>query len=204
MLGYGSADAWCAAVYGQNSANALNFLQEQYQRIGGYATEAARNFYESSKKAFNHFNGTQAMQYARKVLGELNMASEAKYIIEMTTLKDFQTCSVTMQRWVMACPDIRELYHKQRCDGYSSTYQDLHPGKIGEDHYDYRRAVNGLAEFKEDGGYEAVIYSEELHDDDRELDFGEQLAIRHTWLAAQALLKFSGNKDLTSKEDESL
>lgn len=203
QLAYGAADAWSSAVYGQNSASALTFLQSQFNQVGNYVNDATKKFYQASQKAFEHYNGAEAMRYARKVLSGLNMSSDAQYIIPLQTVKDFQYASDTMQRWVMASPVVRELYHKQRCDGYSDTYQDLQPGKTGEDLYDYRRAVNGLVDFKEDGGYEAVNYFEELRDNDRELDFGEQLAVAHSWRVAEALLKFSKD-DITSKSGDSL
>ena len=51
----------------------------------------------------------------------------------------------------MAQPDIRSLYHKGHCDGYSDTYVDMEPGLVGEQHYDYRRVMDGVVEETETG-----------------------------------------------------
>ena len=203
QLAFGAADAWRSAVYGQNSASALAFLQSQYKQVGNYVNDATKKFYQASQQAFEHYNGAEAMRYARKVLTGLNITSDAQYVIPLNSVNDFQKASDTMQRWIMASPIVRDMYNRQRCDGYSDTYQDFDPGKTGEHLYDYRRAVNGLVQFKEDGNYQAVNYYEELRDNDRELDFGEQLAIAHTWRVAEILMNF-GKDDITSKSGESL
>jgi hypothetical protein len=86
-----------------------------------------------------------------------------------------------MQRWVMANPMVRELYHKQRCDGYSSTYTDVSPGDIKENHYDYRRTTDGVMLETTEGDYVTKWYIEELLPSDRHLTNSEKIDIINTW-----------------------
>lgn len=186
-LAFGAADAWSAAVYGETNPSTAAFLANQFNNFGNSITDAGKQFYQASLDAFNHFNGSEAMKFARRVISSINGAFDTPYIHEYSTLKEFQNSSTLMQRWVMANPTIRGLYHRQMCDGYSDTYHDVEPGLIGDRHYDYRRATQGLVKFEEDGGWKANIYFDDLKKDDRELMLEEQIAISNSWLALEAL-----------------
>jgi len=99
----------------------------------------------------------------------------------------------------MACPTVREMYHRQQCDGYSSTYVDFHPGDIGKDHYDWRLVNTGLVvETPDDPNWEwsAVNYLDDS-DNDVFLSLREKLDIKATW-AYVASLMVPGKEDPTS------
>ena len=106
-----------------------------------------------------------------------------------------------MQRWIMANPDVRKLYHEQRIDGYSDTYEDIHENSIGESHYDYRRVMNGIVvdndDEEADYGWSSVTYFEDLAEEDRELRIDEQYDILSSWHYLQRYLAV-GKEDPTS------
>jgi hypothetical protein len=85
-----------------------------------------------------------------------------------------------MQRWIMAEPTVRELYHDQRCDGFSDTYVDMEPGKVGEEHYDWRRVMSGVVRYDDDTVV-AKFYMDDLREGDRELDSWEKISIVGSW-----------------------
>lgn len=186
-LAFGAADAWSAAVYGETNPSTAAFLANQFNNFSNVVTDAGRKFYQAGLDAFNHFNGSEAMRFARKVVSAINGAFDTPYIHEYQTLEQMQNASTLMQRWVMANPTIRGLYHRQLCDGYSETYTDVAPGCIGDQHYDYRVATQGLINYGEDDGWKTTIYFEELKEGDRDLLLEEQVAIQHTWSALEAL-----------------
>jgi hypothetical protein len=114
-----------------------------------------------------------------------------------------QNASLTMQRWIMAEPTVRTLFHKQLCDGYSDTYVDMYPGRVGEDHYDYRRVMNGVVVPHEERGGDATTYMEDLIPDDVELDLNDQIDIISSWQFIQAKVA-ERNEDPTSKYNGTL
>jgi len=107
-----------------------------------------------------------------------------------------------MQRFIMANPMVRQLYHDQRCDGYSGTYIDVQPDATKEDHYDYKRVMNGIVQQDGDGTMFYTQYMDQLHHGDKELALAEQVSILDTWEIAEMFIK-AGN-DPTSVWNESL
>lgn len=106
----------------------------------------------------------------------------------------------------MANQKVREMYHNQQLDGYADTYLDLAPGQRGEDHYDYRRVMDGVvqdckiinAEGEEEDSWMMSFYFEgELAEGDRKLDVTEVSHILSTWDAMQAILA-AGEADPTN------
>lgn len=173
MRAYGAADAWAAVCYGETHSGTVDFLKNQFSTVGNALTDYGRKFVDASKSAFNHFNGSEALRFARKVVAGVNKSYDTERIVDLTTLKELQAASLQMQRWLMANPNIRKMYHRQQCDGYSSTYVDVEPSYIGESHYDYRRVMQGIGVEEEDGSTRYDNYLEELKEGDRELIFEE-------------------------------
>ena len=104
---------------------------------------------------------------------------------------------------IMAEPTLRRMYHQQQVDGYSENYVDVQPGKVGEDHYDYRRVTNGVFMQDEDGEWSAKTYYEDLLEGSGEFDFLEQVDILRTW--EQMRIQLAKRKDdPTSRWNSSL
>jgi hypothetical protein len=184
----GSSDAWNAMLYGETNQNTVSFMQNQLASARSMFNDAGQSFLRKAEAAFNLFNGSEAIDFARKTIAKVSNFYDAPRINECITLEQFQKSSVVMQRFIMAEPSIRKLYHQQRCDGYAETYVDMHPGKIGIDHYDWRVATNSMLQFQDDGGYVARQFPDEILEGDRRLTFGEKVAIATTFefLAAYA------------------
>jgi hypothetical protein len=191
QLAYGGADAFNALVYGESHPNTVNFLQNQFDNVATMLTSAGNTFMNRGREAFNHFNSSAAIEFARNATKAVMGAFETPHIRELKTLEDFTRAAPLMQRWVMANPVVREKYFMQRLDGYSDTYVDIHAGKIKEDHYDYRRVMDGILTFSDNGDWKITQYSEELLDGDRDLLFGEQTDIIKGWSAMDYLLQLA-------------
>ncbi len=198
-VGFGDDFDYNAVVYGENHPNVLNYLENKISRFDSFSqtlTDAGRSFMSNVKDLYENVNGSEAMRVARAAIrkaGSMFQRDEIKSIWELTAL---QTAPPTMQRWIMANPVVREMYHQQRCDGYSDTYVDMHPGVIGKDHYDYRRAMHGMM-VDEDDGWKVTFYLDDLVDGDRELVLSEKTDILNTWDIVSAIMK-AGKEDPTS------
>jgi len=143
------------------------------------------------------------MRRLRAVVSQLGHCMQKDVIKPLYLLEDIQQAAPVMQRWLMSNIALRERYHAQLCDGFSTTYVDYHPDDIGENHYDYRRVMQGIAVDNEDGTWTATQWDDPLFEDDRELDVREQADILNAWANAEMFLK-RGESDPTSIWDASL
>lgn len=184
-VGFTAADAFNALLYPPMHVGTAAYLQSQYNGISNVLNNAGRAFIDRSKEIFNHYNSSAAIQFARNIVQTIKGTDaqyNSQYVVKLWDLAAMQKANLVMQRWMMANPNVRNLYHKQQLDGYSSTYVDVHGTVSGEAHYDYRRVQNGMVQFnEEDNTWKAVEYFEELDAADRELTFEEQLDIIASW-----------------------
>lgn len=192
------------SAFGEQNPNNLQFIQSQYAGMSAVTDMAARSFMETSYDIYNRINGSEAMRSARAALGRIKTIFQSDTIRELTALYEMQHAPLKMQRWIMANPMARELYFKQAIDGYSETYIDVEPGIMGEAHYDYQLANDGIVKFTNDeGDWSATTYQIDLKDGDRFLELSEQVDIHTTWNRLENELRF-GRYDPTSKYNHDL
>ena len=187
---YGAADSWDAMLYGEQHPNTVQFLAQQVSLVSDKLTETGRAFMSKAVDLYEHYHGDSAMRFARGVLAKAKGVFQGQHIHSLWELAAMQDASITMQRWIMANPNVREKYHAQKCDGYSDTYVDVDPGLSGDDQYDYRRVMDGQFIFNpdEETDWMSVQYLESLKDGDRDLLHEEQVAIRNTWTAMDLIM----------------
>ena len=189
--GFGADSEFDAFIYGEKHPSTLNYLRNQFSRAADTLAEPVREFMQQSRDLFEHFNSSEAMRFARNAVSRVFQSTPAVVIDTVHSLFDlyqFQNAGLTMQRWVMANPVARKLYHDQQIDGYSDTYVDMHPEDIGENHYDYRRVNDGLVKLSEEHGWTITQYSDELKNGDRDLMIEEKSDILHSWSNLEYLL----------------
>lgn len=178
----GGALEYDALAFGKPHPNTLQFLQNQAAVMTEVLSEAGKHWFSGIKDIYQSIDQSEALRFARAVGRRCRSMWEVDEIRVLSDIGQFQHAGVTMQRWVMAEPTIRALYHEQRCDGYSEQYHDYYPGLIGDSHYDYRRVMNGVVESDDpELDWKAVQYFEELLPEDSELLHDEQVEILDTW-----------------------
>jgi len=187
-MGFGAADAFDALIYGESHPGTVAFLANQVNTVAQTLTDAGRAFIDKGRNLFEHFNSSAAMRFAREMVSSVKGAFETHHIRSLWELEELQSASLTMQRWVMANPTVRTMYHAQKCDGYSDTYIDMEPGLQGADHYDWRRVMDGQFVFDAEGDWTCTQYLEDLKEGDRDLLHEEQVDILRTWDATDLLL----------------
>lgn len=173
------------------------YLRDRYEATTKYLAELGgslrEDFMSRSREIFDKFNSSEALARARASMRSHSSAKRAEVIVELDTVEDLRSASLTMQRFVLADPVIRRPYLQQQLDGYSDTYLNVHGNDIGHAHYDYRRAVDGMYIEEVDEHGEAVItrnvYYEELIEGDRHLHVDEQIEILNTWDFQRAVHK---------------
>lgn len=152
---------------------------------------------------FNSFHGDRVVQIAKAALNQVRGFFKPDEIVNLTTIEDLQVAQAAMRRMIMANPVVRELYHKQRCDGYSDSYVDADPGKIGWDHYDYCRVMTGIVEVT-DESWKFTSVAHDQRPGDSELDFHDQFSVvAQTWPSLEAIMAQAA-KDPTSEWNNDL
>lgn len=197
---YGGDEAFAATICGiQNPINRQYFEQQINQArsiIGDTFGDFGKRFVNGAQDLYDRFNSDRALELAKAALNQVKGLFQADIIRSISDITQFQIATPVMQRWIMANPMVRELYHEQKVDGYSDTYVDKDPGKVGKDHYDWRRVDNGMVHVADEGWY-ADQYAEELRPGDEELDACDQFRIMSSWHALENLL-LQNKKDPTS------
>lgn len=171
-----------ALAYGNQHASTQRFLMNQFENLSHTLQSAGESFVAAAQDAYERISGSDAMRMLRAAGRAVRSAWQMDEIRPLYTIGEFQHAPLTMQRWLMAEPTTRALYNKQKIDGYSDTYIDVDPGTLGENHYDYRRAMDGLVVVDEDtGDWHAMQYLDELRTDDVELELDQQVDIQQAW-----------------------
>lgn len=185
------------AIFGDNSRELGNYLQNQLHRFKDMAVGAGNRIYDSVQQSFQNVATSLERFQLRRELNEHGVTQVDNYFEPLTSLEKLKTANVTMQRWVMAHPEVKQLYLDQNCVGYEGSYTNISGDGVGENDYDYRLATNGIVFGTEDGGYEVTDYFEPLLPGDRDLDFEEQLCILDTHEFITALMEHK-NYDFTA------
>ena len=189
----GDVASFNSYVYGADrDPNTLQFIRNSVNFIPNYSntlTQAGNSYLANAYALSESLVGNRALELARMSLNRVNNAFVRNDIHYISDIDRLQNAPLIMQRYVMAMPEIRQMYQEQRCDGYSDTYRDMHPGDIGETHYDYRRVMNGMV-VDEDGTDKVSFYLDDIIEGDRELLHSEQSDILKTWEVVADLIKF--------------
>jgi DNA-binding transcriptional LysR family regulator len=175
----------------QNYAN-QQYISNQLSAFSQSLTDVGRKFLETSREIYEKINDAVAVRAAKAALRMSKGLFHPNAIVPLETLDELRSAQPVMQRYIMAEPMLRSLYHQQRIDGYSDTYQDIQPGIIGEDHYDYRRVMTGNIQEEVRNGEEVWVarqYLDEIHPDDRELDIQERHLVISAWDLAKKFLQ---------------
>ncbi len=169
-----------AILYPSTHVNTMQFIQSNIAKIPSMVLDGAKALFNNATNKYRELNSSATLTRMMNALKAINNIKNENVIYEVKTIDESQSATLTMQRWLMSCPEIRELYHEQRCNGYSDTYVDVEPGKVGEDHYDYRRVMTGVVDYNNEDII-SKFYIDELKPGDRELNPYEKIAILNSW-----------------------
>lgn len=172
---------------------AREWVSQQLQSATSMLTDVSRGFLDRARELHAVYGDGTLDRAVRRVTRTVKTLLHPNMIIPLSTVGQIQSCQPVMQRYVMAQPNLRTLYHKQLVDGFSDSYHDYEPGMVGEDHYDYRRVMQNVVRTEIDPETEEermvfTRYLEDLREDDRELTSDEQFIILDVWDVAKYAL----------------
>jgi len=177
------------SIFPQQSPMNMVYIQQNLSQFSDALSESGRAFMEHHRAIYEAIDHSEIARKARRVMRSVKGLFTPDSIVALETLEDLQNAQLQMQRYMMAMPDIRKLYFRNKCDGFRDTYVDMEPNRIGDDHYDYRKVMSGHVEVMDDGSWCARQYFDELHEGDRALDADERMLIRKTWDAMRLAIQ---------------
>lgn len=197
-IAYGGSNEFDALVYGaERHRGTTEYLKNQFTNMSSVVTEASSGFFNKAREMWDRFNGAEAINSAKAAVRKLGAVFQSNSIRELREIGEIQNAPIAMQRYIMAQPKVRERFHRQRCDGYSDTYVDVFPNDIGEQHYDYRRVMDGVLQYDKEGKAYIVHYIENNQEGEQNLTLTEQVDILNTWDLVASLMEY-GERDPTS------
>lgn len=173
------------ARFPEITQEARNWVQNQIAEGARYLTDAGLTFYNNAVETWKSVADGSLEHMARSMLRSVGSFLHPNAIIPIYSIEDLQTAKPVMQRFIMAHPELRDIYHRQLCDGYSDSYVDDEPGLIGHDHREYRQVMDGMVvETIDENGeskYTVNFYSPDLQEGERQLTVDEQFDILTCW-----------------------
>jgi hypothetical protein len=180
MLPATSVGTMTYALYPEKTQTSYDYFRDQVTNFNQSLTDSGRAFMDKSRELYDRVNSSSAIRAAKAGLaGSANLFTRDA-VVEIRTLEAFKTATPLMQRYLMAEPEIRAIYHRQNCDGYADSYLDAEPGKRGEHHYDYRRVMDSIVVDEEDS-WTSTTYYEDTRDGDTVIDFTRQVDVLSSW-----------------------
>jgi hypothetical protein len=177
-------------LYGDKGNVISNYLYNQMQSLPKAFNEFSERVYNNILSSYNYVND-KLTQYG--ILNEIQNSGiniVDNYYQELLTFQQLQQANFTMQRWVMAHPQVREMYVKQDIDGYSETYKNVFGKDVGEADYNHRLVMDGVITSTDDH-WVVKHYIGDLLPGDRELTHMEKTTILNTWEAVNHMLRTS-------------
>lgn len=181
----GNVDSFDMLAFPSTNPGSMAYIQNQFNNFSQSLTDIGRQFMQTTQVLYERVHDNPALRAARAAIRAARTMFHPNEVVHLRSLDELRYAQPVMQRYIMAEPTIRELYHRQQVDGYSDTYADIEPTRIKETHYDYRRVMTGciLDTVTEDGedSWVSRNYSQDDIGIDQPLTFQERIDIMNTW-----------------------
>jgi hypothetical protein len=177
----GDDDLFNAYISGSERVENRNFLARQWEKVSSVVSERGKQFMQRTRDVFDSYDTDKVGRGLRAIKRRLSNRWGHNEIVSLGTIGELQNANVKMVRWLAANPRVRKEAHRGRCNGWSDSYVDLEPGLWGEQHTDYKRVMNGMAQTDEEGNTFFVTYFDAIEDGNEELIFDEQCDIIRGW-----------------------
>lgn len=188
-------------LYGEPDQAFNSYMQEAQSGMQGILSSGAAAFRDRFTSAVGYVQDSDALRVARAAVRKIAHLWDIDVVSVRQTIGELQQAPVVMIPFIMACPEVRELYHKQGCDGYGELYTDNQPGVVGEEHVDYQRVMDGIFVEQADGTHVSTTYLD--LEESLQLPFNNQVDVGITWDAVKRHLA-AKKEDPTSRYNGTL
>lgn len=176
-------------LYGDNSHVVGNYLQQQLASMPQAFNQFSERVYGAVQKSYNYVTDAMTRYGILNQLSDKGLIADQNFIQSLKTFEQIQNAPHVMQRWIMAHPQVKELYLNQNIDGYSNTYQNAFGSGVGKEDYNYRLVMSGVLQDDGENAWRTFYHNDDLLDGDRRLSHYEKVAIINTHEVIDHLLK---------------
>lgn len=190
-------------LFGTLSQNTVSYLQGQISNLANAGSAMGQKLYERSMEIFNAINSDQAVMAAEAVLMQVESMTGQDIIQPLLTIPQLQAAGSVMQNLIMADPTIRQAWYDGKCEGYSDTYVDPEPGRVGHEQEVYRQLMNGVLVPHETQSWQFSLYGDRQNDVDSRYTIRQLAAVFDSQEVARDALE-AGEQDPVSQYGASL
>ena len=177
---YGIRDA----IYHTPAKAMETYLEDVFSDRG--ASRFSERFLSRAKDLYQKVTDSRLYRSTLASARRLRNLGSPDTIRQLTTMDELQCASPTMQRVIMANPNIRSRFRTNMLEGYLDTYDDPHPNAYKHTDRTYRQVMDGVVTTEKDQSY---AYSYHLDKEARdEFSSADKADIRITWKAAERAL----------------
>lgn len=163
--------------------------QELHNRLTQYYGAAGQEFLQSSQTFHEEFRKNAGLEAAEQIVLMSNnaLASNSGYLVPLQTVEELQGASGRYLTYLMANPNVTQLYYDNRIDGYGELFLDPEPKLVGENRNAYRAVVSGVGtsyynyDHEEAENETWITYSNNESDEGMPLLSQEQYNVINAW-----------------------
>jgi hypothetical protein len=173
----GSDTAFNALVYKTPDQNLLSYLTTNMQNVIDKTVGLSQNFIANTKAMYDRFNSAEVINAGKALLYQTGMHFNQDAIYPLME-SNIGTANLAMQRYIMANPELNNMYQKNMCYGFQETYFNHEPNTWGVERNDYTDVMDGMMEFDDEGLGYVAHYS---YEDKREFSIFDNMSVLETW-----------------------
>jgi hypothetical protein len=166
----------------ESSANAFDSymtgVYQKYENLTGWLGETLNTV----KQAHSNFMASRMWEFSNRINGKDGTFVGRFDIGYLSEVQYQQQATGFMRDYIMANPEMMELYQAERVSGYDGDFNQLCNG-IGRDNYFYNRAMDGKVLFDEEQNTLNRTSFTSSRDTLTHLSFANRVDIHRTWQA---------------------
>lgn len=194
----GGLDTFRTLAYSAPSDSMMDIIRSAGDRYDDSLTSRALSRFNDIREKHVGFDFRSAKRKMTAAMRKLDSYWVTDAIRRLEEIGEFQHAPSKMVKYLMAEPETRERFYKNRCEGYGERYVDPYPNRVGEDDPVYRKVMDGIWVEDEDGEMSCTEWWEtEESALEKDLEFEEQIDIIHSWSKLKQFLA-KGEEDPTS------
>ena len=187
-------------LYGSKAGVLTNYIANQLAQLPPTLNDFSQRIHNSLTSSYNFLTDRLTQYGLMNQIQSQGIQVLDNQFMELMSFTALQNADLTMQRWIMSHPDVRQLYVDQNLDGYSDTYRNVFGKDVGEQDYNYRLVMDGVLQDADDH-WVIKHHIDDLLPGDKELDHYEKVKVLHTFDTIDRILS-TCNFDFTHKSEE--
>lgn len=198
----GDSTTFHAKTFGVPARETFDYLNQMGMDFNSSISDEARLRFTEVKSFYKTVSFDDALSALRNAVSGTDALSLPNRVMPLVSLAELQHAPDVMLPWIMAHPQLRELYAHNSCEGYGDRFIDYFSEVLGDTRPLYKAAVNGLRR-EVNGEYQMEIFAEVRSEQSLQIDMNDQLSVMATWDEIDYQLSLN-DRDPTSPFDGKL